>query len=90
MGDLKNDDIFADKRCCPGTGINALVDVEADPRSLIVELGQPKMCFQWMVGRRQESIVPGLLNRDNVVFGNPAVLEQTRKDDIFRLLDIVL
>ena len=90
MNDLQNDDIFGDERHSPRAGIDPLIDVETDPRVLVIEICQLEMRLQGVIRRSDEWIAPWLLNREHFEFGNPLVLEETGEDDVSGLLDIVL
>lgn len=90
MDDLQNDDIFGDEGYVPCAAINPLVDVKAHSSVLVVEICQLKVCLQWVVGGRDVRVAPGLLDGQDIVLGDPTVLEETGEDDIFGLLNIVL
>ena len=82
MGDLQADDILGDERCVPGARVDTLVDIEADPGFSVIHVYHLEMCLQRVIRSGDEWVSPWLLNGKNVVLGDPAVLEQTRQDDV--------
>ena len=54
MNHLQDDNIFSDEGHIPRTGIDAFVNIKADPSVLIVKIYQLEMRLQGVIGRGDE------------------------------------